>query len=85
MVVARMKGTAEAHLESKVAEVSTPMIGKQRHAAAPNEVCSCFLAKPLLQYRWHAHFDEASFACWNEQGAVVKMKKLKHLITSLLR
>jgi len=41
--------------------------------------------KPLLQAHWHAHFDEASFSYWNEQGATVKVKKLKHLITAVLR
>mmetsp|Transcript_52700 Transcript_52700/g.140559 ORF Transcript_52700/g.140559 Transcript_52700/m.140559 type:complete len:411 (-) Transcript_52700:357-1589(-) len=41
--------------------------------------------KPLLQQQWHAHFDETTLLCVNEQGGTLKLKKMKHLIVALLR
>lgn len=41
--------------------------------------------KPLLQSQWHLHFDETSLSFLNEQGSSVKVKKMKHLLTAVLR
>lgn len=41
--------------------------------------------KQLLQRHWHSTFDESSFSYFTEEGSVVKIKKMKHLLTALLR
>eukprot|EP00930_Biecheleria_cincta_P058245 TRINITY_DN440_c0_g2_i1.p1 TRINITY_DN440_c0_g2~~TRINITY_DN440_c0_g2_i1.p1 ORF type:complete len:427 (-),score=100.93 TRINITY_DN440_c0_g2_i1:378-1658(-) len=41
--------------------------------------------KQLLQRHWHSTFDESSFSYFTEEGSVVKIKKMKHLLTAVLR
>jgi len=41
--------------------------------------------KQLLQRHWHSTFDESSFSYFTEEGSIVKIKKMKHLLTALLR
>lgn len=41
--------------------------------------------KQLIQRHWHSTFDESSFNYFTEEGSVVKIKKMKHLLTALLR
>jgi len=41
--------------------------------------------KPLLQRHWHAGFDEASLSYLTEEGTLVRLKKMKHLLQALLR
>eukprot|EP00930_Biecheleria_cincta_P058242 TRINITY_DN440_c0_g1_i1.p1 TRINITY_DN440_c0_g1~~TRINITY_DN440_c0_g1_i1.p1 ORF type:complete len:426 (-),score=90.38 TRINITY_DN440_c0_g1_i1:374-1651(-) len=41
--------------------------------------------KQLLQRHWHSTFDESSFNYFTDEGSVVKIKKMKHLLTALLR
>jgi len=41
--------------------------------------------KPLLQTTWHANFDENGMGFLNEEGSFVKVKKMKHLVQSVLR
>lgn len=42
--------------------------------------------KPLMQSHWHAHFDESSLGYYpSEEGALVKTRKMKHLVQAILR
>jgi len=41
--------------------------------------------KPLLEVHWHANFDETSIGYLSQDGAFVRLKKMKHLITDLIR
>jgi hypothetical protein len=41
--------------------------------------------KPLLEVHWHANFDETSIGFLSEDGAFVRLKKMKHLIQGLIR
>lgn len=40
--------------------------------------------KPLLQSHWHASFDEYGMGFFNEEGAFVKLRKMKHLVQQVL-
>jgi len=50
-------------------------------------VCSLSLSqlRPLLERYWQANFDESSLSFRNEEGSLVRMKKMKHLLQQLLR
>jgi len=41
--------------------------------------------KPMLQKRWHPHFDDIGLAYFTEEGSSMKLKKMKHLLQALLR
>lgn len=41
--------------------------------------------KPLLQARWHANFNECNLSYFSEEGRFVGLKKMKHLVTAILR
>lgn len=41
--------------------------------------------KPLLQRHWHSNFDELGLAYFTEEGSIIKLKKMKHLLQALLR
>lgn len=41
--------------------------------------------KQFLQRYWHSTFDETSFNYFTDEGSFVKIKKMKHLLTALLR
>lgn len=41
--------------------------------------------KQLLQRHWHSTFDETTFNYFTDEGSFVKIKKMKHLLTALLR
>jgi hypothetical protein len=41
--------------------------------------------KPLLQSEWHADFSECGLTYISESGGNVQMKKMKHLVTAVLR
>lgn len=41
--------------------------------------------KPLLQEHWHSAFDEAGLSYLTDEGTSVKLKKMKHLLSGLLR
>lgn len=41
--------------------------------------------KPLLQSHWHANFDDYGMGYVSEEGAFVKMKKMKHLVQAVLQ
>lgn len=40
--------------------------------------------KPLLQSLWHSSFDEYGMGYFNAEGAFVKLRKMKHLVQSVL-
>jgi len=50
-------------------------------------VCCLSLSqlRPLLERHWQANFDESSLSFRNEEGSLVRMKKMKHLLQQLLR
>jgi hypothetical protein len=57
--------------------------------AAPSSDCEVFAIlvsqlKPKLQKYWHIEFDESSLSYFNEQGKLVRVKKMKHLLLGLL-
>jgi len=57
-------------------------------ATTGGEPASCLLLsnlRPLLESSWHANFDETTLGFRNEDGTLVKLKKLKHLLTAVLR
>jgi hypothetical protein len=41
--------------------------------------------KPLLQRHWHSGFDEFGLSYFTEEGSTIKLKKMKHLLSALLR
>mmetsp|Transcript_120544 Transcript_120544/g.239977 ORF Transcript_120544/g.239977 Transcript_120544/m.239977 type:complete len:446 (-) Transcript_120544:44-1381(-) len=41
--------------------------------------------KPLLQAHWHNCFDEGSLCYMTDEGSLVKLKKMKHLLQATLR
>jgi hypothetical protein len=41
--------------------------------------------KPLLMTHWHPEFDETNLSFFNEDGTVGRVKKMKHLVTAVLR
>lgn len=41
--------------------------------------------KPLLQEHWHSGFDEAGLSYLTDQGTSVQLKKMKHLLSGVLR
>lgn len=41
--------------------------------------------KPLLQLHWHANFDESGLSYLTDEGNCVRLKKMKHLVTAVLR
>lgn len=41
--------------------------------------------KPLLVKYWHNNFDELGLSYYTEEGNMCKLKKLKHLLTAVLR
>jgi|Transcript_80248 hypothetical protein len=41
--------------------------------------------KPLLQRHWHNGFDDCGLFYYTEEGSVVKLKKMKHLLQALFR
>lgn len=61
----------------------------QEHGSIQDDNCERGILvsqlKQLLQRHWHSTFDESSFSYFTEEGSVVKIKKMKHLLTALLR
>lgn len=41
--------------------------------------------KPYLQKEWHSNFSECGLNYFSEQGKFVSLKKMKHLVTAVLR
>lgn len=41
--------------------------------------------RPLLEYHWHASFDESALGFLNEEGTFLKLKKMKHLLHAVIR
>jgi len=41
--------------------------------------------KPLLQRHWHSNFDEFGLTYFTEEGSIIRLKKMKHLLQALLR
>eukprot|EP00929_Paragymnodinium_shiwhaense_P105617 TRINITY_DN7066_c0_g1_i1.p1 TRINITY_DN7066_c0_g1~~TRINITY_DN7066_c0_g1_i1.p1 ORF type:complete len:451 (+),score=75.40 TRINITY_DN7066_c0_g1_i1:78-1430(+) len=59
----------------------------QDHGSADGGSRSLLLSqlKPFLQKSWHSSFTESGFGYFTEQGKFVSLKKMKHLVTAMLR
>eukprot|EP00929_Paragymnodinium_shiwhaense_P057277 TRINITY_DN28667_c0_g1_i1.p1 TRINITY_DN28667_c0_g1~~TRINITY_DN28667_c0_g1_i1.p1 ORF type:complete len:458 (-),score=73.64 TRINITY_DN28667_c0_g1_i1:520-1893(-) len=59
----------------------------QAHGAVDGDSRSLLLSqlKPYLQKSWHSGFTECGLNYFTEQGKFVSLKKMKHLVTALLR
>jgi len=66
-------GTLEPQTEAEVAQ------GVQMRGLLLSQL------KPLLQSHWHANFDDYGMGYLSEEGAFVKMKKMKHLVQAVLQ
>jgi len=70
-------------------EVVQPADAPEEHCSKADSAASRGLLlaqlKPLLQVNWDANFDETSMGYLSEDGALVKMKKMKHLVQAVLR
>lgn len=65
---------------------------ESEHSSAPGSgspavACDLLLSrlKPLLQIHWHANFDESSLGYFSEEGTLVRIRKMKHLVQAVLR
>jgi hypothetical protein len=69
------------------AELVAPAGADAAGGAPKGPVRSLLLSKlkPLLQIHWHADFDETNLAFMNEDGSVGRVKKMKHVVTAVLR
>jgi hypothetical protein len=41
--------------------------------------------KPKLQRHWHKNFDDCGLTYYTEEGSIMKLKKLKHLLNAVFR
>lgn len=64
-------GTLEESLASEVAGASSSMLLSQ--------------LRPLLERHWHANFDETGMGFRSDEGSFVRLKKMKHLLTAVIR
>lgn len=55
-------------------------------ASSDGEVFAILVSqlKPKLQNDWHSDFDESHLSYYTEQGKLVRVKKMKHLLLALL-
>jgi len=76
-----------ATLHDIVQDAGTLEAPSQAEAAAGVQVRVLLLSqlKPLLQGRWHASFDDYGLGYLSDEGAFLKLKKMKHLVQAVLR
>jgi hypothetical protein len=53
--------------------------------SSTNQTLLLSQVKPLLQRHWHNSFDDCGLFYYTEEGSVVKLKKMKHLLQALFR
>jgi len=59
------------------------------HGAQGTWSCSCSMLlsqlRPLLERNWHAEFDDTGMGFRSEEGTFIRLKKMKHLLTAVIR
>merc|ERR1712216_612492 len=59
---------------------------KEKDTSAGEQVQAVLVSqlKSLLQQHWHGGFDESALSYFTEQGKCMRIKKMKHLLNTLL-
>jgi len=57
------------------------------HGAPGTSSSSMLLSqlRPLLERNWHANFDETGMGFRSQEGTFIRLKKMKHLLTAVIR
>jgi len=75
----------EIVLSNGAAESAPPGEAGEHDVIAKTSSVLLSQVRPLLERHWHASFDESGLGFLNEEGTFVRLKKLKHLLHSVLR